>query len=83
MWDDTRDLKTSVIVLRDGPSSSERERIIGLLLAKLGVRGATRTAAATQRLVVKYDAEVVTCPEIVSFLRVCGIPARMALPTDG
>jgi len=81
LWD-THDLAVSEIELRETLSSLESEWVIGKLKAKRGTLHAEYVGE--RRIVVEYDASVVTSTEIVSFLYFfCGLTATGRRSTSG
>ena len=69
-------LKTSEIQLRDSLNGLERTWLIARLRAKRGVYAVEYRAGDRRRIVVAYDGDELSGPEVVDLLDDWGLPAR-------
>jgi len=82
MFDGIRNVKTSEIRLRERLEGRERDCVVGHLLAKRGVRDVEYRDDDRAQLVVEYDADQLSGPELVNFLSVCWLSARRFVAED-
>jgi hypothetical protein len=76
MWDETQNLRTADLEVREQLNGLEKSWVIGHLVQHNGVSGALWRPQ--QRLRVEYDADVLGGVEILDLLQMCGLHARPA-----
>jgi len=76
IFDGIRNLRTSQIRLRERLEGRERDCVVGHLLAKRGVREVEYRDDGRAQLVVEYDADQLSGPDLVNFLSVCWLSAK-------
>jgi hypothetical protein len=72
-----RNLKTVDIRLSERLRQLERDWLIGQLVKKRGVVAALHDSADSRRVIVDYDADMVSPAMLVDFLHDCGLPAKL------
>ncbi len=78
MWDETQNLRTAELVVREQLNGLEKIWVIGRLVSRSGVNGALWGGQGGLGLRVEYDADLVNGPELLDLLQTCGLHARPA-----
>ena len=78
MWDETQNLRTAELVVREQLNGLEKSWVIGRLVSRSGVNGALWRGEGGLRLSVEYDADLVNGPQLLDLLQTCGLHARPA-----
>jgi hypothetical protein len=73
MWDCLRNLKSTGLAVRDDLNGLEREWVIGRLVSQSGVRDALYQADDPHRLIVEYDADLLSLSDLLDLLCSCGL----------
>jgi hypothetical protein len=73
-----RNLKTFEIRLRERLRELEQDWLLGRLVSKRGVVDAFHDSADSRRVIVNYDADVMSPATLLDFLHDCGLPAKLA-----
>jgi hypothetical protein len=81
MLEHLRNLRTSELTLRQPLSPLECDWLTGCLRARNGIATVNWGDKAC-RLFVEHDPEIVGSPELVDFLRSCGVPVTPARTHD-
>jgi hypothetical protein len=79
MGDETHNLRTVDLEVREQLNGSEKNWVIGQLVARHGVSGAL-WASALPRLRIEYDADVVSGLELFDVIESFGLHARPYRP---
>ncbi len=74
-------LKKSRLQIRELLSDLERDWLIGRLSSSSGVRRATYSDADRHGLIIEYDADVISCVDLMDLLHLCGLHADIVLET--
>lgn len=78
MWDETQNLRTANLEVRERLNGLEKSWVIGRLVEQKGINGALWRPDQPLRLNVEYDADVVNGVELLDLLQMYGLHARPA-----